>query len=206
MARLAKNTFKGSNSRIYVTCYGELHVRGSLSSGEALIAVTVNLEFKQTERMSDLPYMSVCFCQVGCHSIPESQVGFNRSDKQIKHYKCLLNLQERVSRSNLCVLCLPNPTHDFNNSKKYPRPVRSLFSNNVITRQWCSEQHPDPRFEQFAVLQEAILNLRNGTLSFRKDNLSILVQAPVALPSEEERSELLIHSLGAVRRPPSHKQ
>lgn len=74
---------------------------------------------------------------------------------------------------------------------------RSGHPNKVmlISHQWAGRRHPDPKFEQFSVLQKALVEMSNGNCSVSKDpssELSELNGGPKhTLPSIEEQKSVL---------------
>eukprot|EP00435_Cladocopium_sp_Y103_P041669 s274_g11.t1 len=65
----------------------------------------------------------------------------------------------------------------------------------LISHQWAGRRHPDPKFEQFSVLQKALVEMSNGNCSVSKDpssELSELNGGPKHdLPSIEEQKSVL---------------
>lgn len=74
---------------------------------------------------------------------------------------------------------------------------RSGHPNKVmlISHQWAGRRHPDPKFEQFSVLQKALVEMSNGNCAVSKDpssELSELNGGPKhTLPSIEEQKSVL---------------
>lgn len=74
---------------------------------------------------------------------------------------------------------------------------RSGHPNKVmlISHQWAGRRHPDPKFEQFAVLQQALLEMSRGNCRVSKDPSSELSElngaAKQPIPSMEEQKSVL---------------
>jgi len=69
--------------------------------------------------------------------------------------------------------------------KQYdPDSKRKLL---FVSHQWLGYKHPDPKFEQFPVLQEAIKCLAAGTLYSAKDPTADAINAEVMLLTQEEQ-------------------